>query len=84
MRPAGAEQPESLPPTGPFTPRPKTTVQRVKLRVWDNELACERLQGIGYWWECRSCKKHGLLHDRYREAALEQRAHRCDPWGDGR
>lgn len=60
-------------------PRPKTAVRRLTLRVWDELAQCERLQGIGFRWECSSCGDHGQARDEHGQAAHEARGHRCEP-----
>lgn len=59
--------------------RPKTAVRRLTLRVWDEQAQCERLQGIGFRWECASCGERGAARDEYGQAAQEARGHRCAP-----
>jgi hypothetical protein len=63
----------------PVPSRPKTTVRRLTLRVWDEQAQCERLQGIGWRWECAGCGDHGKNRDVYGQAAHEARGHRCEP-----
>lgn len=62
----------------PVPSRPKTAVRRLTLRVWDEQARCERLQGIGFRWECATCEGYGKARDEYGQASHEARGHRCE------
>jgi hypothetical protein len=58
----------------PVPRRHKPRVDRLTLRVWVNENACETRRTVGWRGRC-SCGWRGRLHLNRRDAAAEKRAH---------